>query len=181
MIEIALLQRFALFLGQPAYALAAILASLLVFTGFGSALSGRLARDPRRALRVVVLAVPVVLAITSLATGWMFDAALGWPFAMRVVLAMVLLGPLGIVLGMPFPTGLRALPEGAAALVPWAWGVNGFFTVIGSVLAMILGMALGFRAVLILAAFCYAIAWSAAIPASPAQRRAPPAEVESPT
>ena len=161
MIEIALLQRFTLFLGQPAYTLAAILASLLVFTGVGSALAGRFTQDPRRSLRFLVPAVPVMLAITAVATPWIFDAALGFPFGSRVVIAVLLLAPLGIVLGMPFPTGLRLLSDEAAALVPWAWGVNGFFTVIGSVLSMILGMALGFRAVLAFAALCYLLALAA--------------------
>jgi len=118
MIEIALLQRFTLFLGQPAYTLAAILASLLVFTGMGSAIAGRFARDPRRALALLVPAVPLVLAITALSTPWIFDAALGWPLGPRVVVAVLLLAPLGIVLGMPFPTGLRLLSEEASALVP---------------------------------------------------------------
>jgi len=161
MIEIALLQRFTLFLGQPAYTLAAILAGLLVWTGVGSAVAGRIAGDPRRALRTLVLVVPVVLWMTAVVTPWVFEVALGWPFASRVVVAVLLLAPLGIVLGMPFPTGLRLLSDEATALVPWAWGVNGFFTVIGSVLSMILGMALGFRAVLALAAVCYLAAWAA--------------------
>lgn len=161
MIEIALLQRFTLFLGQPAYTLAAILASLLIFTGVGSALAGRVGNSPRRALLVLVPAVAVGLGVTAVVTGLVFDAALGWPFAGRVALAVVLLAPLGLLLGMPFPIGLRLISGEASALVPWAWGVNGFFTVIGSVLSMILGMALGFRAVLVLAAACYLVAWVA--------------------
>src|SRR5208283_6022655 len=66
--------------------------------------------------------------------------------------------PLGILLGVPFPTGLRIVGKEAPPLVPWAWAVNGFFTVIGTVAAMILGMALGFNAVFIIAAACYAAA-----------------------
>jgi hypothetical protein len=73
----------------------------------------------------------------------------------RVTIAVALVAPLGFVLGMPFPTGLRIVASEAPLLVPWAWGVNGFFTVIGSVSAMILGMAVGFTAVLILAGACY--------------------------
>ena len=163
MIEIALLQRFTLFLGQPAYTLAAILASLLIFTGIGSAISGRFTGSPRRTLLLLVPLVAIMLGATALITGWVFDAALGWPFSARVVLAVLLLAPLGVVLGMPFPTGLRMLSDEASALLPWAWGVNGFFTVIGSVLSMILGMALGFKAVLMVAAACYLLAWGAVL------------------
>ncbi len=56
---------------------------------------------------------------------------------------------------MPFPTGLRIVAEEAPTLVPWAWGVNGFSTVIGSVGAMILAMVFGFRIVLAVAGACY--------------------------
>jgi len=62
------------------------------------------------------------------------------------------------VLGVPFPTGLRVVGEQVPQLVPWAWAVNGFLTVIGSVGAMILGMTMGFTAVFIIAAMCYAAA-----------------------
>ncbi|MFO0829391.1 MAG: hypothetical protein U0572_14735 [Phycisphaerales bacterium] len=177
MIEIALLQKFTLFLGQPTFTLAAILASLLIFTGIGSALAGRFAPNARRAILVLAPLVVLTMAATAIGTSVVFDAALGWSFGARVAIAVAMLAPLGIVLGMPFPTGLRLLSDEATALVPWAWGVNGFFTVIGSVLTMILGMSFGFRAVMILAAVCYVVAWiavwlrsSAGTAVTPAQR-----------
>jgi hypothetical protein len=92
-----------------------------------------------------------------------FNAALGWSLVWRVVLAVLMIAPLGVLLGMPFPTGLTLVGQEAAQLVPWAWGVNGFFTVIGSVSALILGMAFGFKIVLIIAAVCYALALAAVI------------------
>ena len=72
-----------------------------------------------------------------------------------------MVAPLGTLLGVPFSTGLRFVGEEATPLVPWAWAVNGFFTVIGSVGAMILSMAFGFTVVLIIAAACYAAAFIA--------------------
>jgi hypothetical protein len=59
---------------------------------------------------------------------------------------------------MPFPTGIKAVSEQSSRFIPWAWGVNGFFTVIGSVVAIILGMALGFKLVILLAALFYLFA-----------------------
>ena len=83
-----------------------------------------------------------------------FDTA--WP---KVTIgALLLIAPLGAVLGVPFPTGLRLIGKDSPSLVPWAWAVNGFFTVIGSVLATILAMAFGFTAVHMIAAGCYALA-----------------------
>jgi hypothetical protein len=62
---------------------------------------------------------------------------------------------MGILLGIPFPTGIKAVSAESTAFIPWAWGVNGFFTVIGSVGAVILGMMLGFKIVIVLAALVY--------------------------
>jgi len=88
-------------------------------------------------------------------TPWLMSVALALPLEWRVALSVTLIAPLGILLGMPFPTGLRVVAEEAPLLVPWAWGVNGFFTVIGTVIALMLGMALGFKAVLLIAMLFY--------------------------
>jgi predicted membrane-bound spermidine synthase len=160
-IEIALLQRFTLFLGQPVYTYAVVLASLLVFTGAGAYLAGRFRSAPRRTLTRVLPLVPAALLLTALGTPAVFSAALGLALGWRIVLSVLLIAPLGFLLGMPFPTGLRIAAAEAPPLVPWAWGVNGFFTVIGSVAALMLGMALGFRLVLAIAAGFYLVAWAA--------------------
>jgi len=154
-IEMALLSQFALFLGQPVYTYAVVLASLLVFTGIGSSLAGRFGGDPRRGLSRVIPLILLTLAATALLIPSIFFLALGLPLAVRVVLSVAVLAPLGILLGMPFPTGLRIVSDEASILVPWAWGVNGFFTVIGTVLALILGMSLGFRFVLLVGGCSY--------------------------
>jgi SAM-dependent methyltransferase len=161
MIEIALLQRFTLFLGQPVYTFAVVLAALLIFTGIGAALSDRFGASARKNLRVIVPLILLTLLATAFLTPYVFNVALGWSLLARVVVSVLLLCPLGILLGMPFPSGLRIIGEEVPSLVPWAWGVNGFFTVIGTVGALILGMAFGFKAVLVVAAACYLIALGA--------------------
>jgi spermine/spermidine synthase len=155
MIEIALLQRFTLFLGEPIYAFAAVLGSLLVFTGAGAYLGERLSRRADAGIGVAVTAVLVFLAVTAVGMPRVFDMTLGLGLPWRVIISAGLVAPLGLVLGMPFPLGLVAVGAGAPALVPWAWGVNGFFTVIGSVIAMLLGMMFGFSTVLMVAGACY--------------------------
>ena len=156
-VEIALLQRFSLFLGQPVHTLAVVLAGLLLWTGLGAALAGRLAGD-RGGVRRAVSAALVVGAAVALLAPAIFSVALGLPLPARIAISLLLLAPLGVALGMPFPTGLRLVQAEAPALVPWAWGTNCFFTVIGTIAAQILGMALGFRAVLVLAGLCYLVA-----------------------
>ncbi len=155
MIEIALLQRFTLFLGQPVYTFAVVLGGLLVCTGLGSLAARGLAGRRGRGIAAIVAAILIALLGTALATPPVFSAALGLALPGRIAVAVLMLAPLGLLLGMPFPTGLRLVADEAPALIPWAWGVNGFFTVIGSVGAMMLGMTFGFRSVLAVAAGCY--------------------------
>jgi hypothetical protein len=162
MIEIALLQRFVLFLGEPIYALAVVLASLLIFTGAGAYAGERLDRRPGRGIRAILAAALAVFALATLAMPWVFHAALGLALLWRIVIAAALIAPIGLLLGMPFPAGLRLIGAEAPSLVPWAWGVNGFFTVIGSVIAMILGMIFGFATVLVVAGACYGVCFLAA-------------------
>ena len=161
LIEIVLLQRLSLFLGQPIYTFSVVLASLLIFTGVGSYLASRIQNVSYRTLSWFLLAVVGTILVTLVITPPVLSLTLGLALPWRVTIAVLLVAPLGVLLGVPFPTGLRLVGKEASPLVPWAWAVNGFFTVIGSVGAVILGMALGFNAVFIIAALCYAAAFVA--------------------
>jgi hypothetical protein len=161
MIEIVFLQRLELFLGQPAYAFSVVLACLLLFAGAGSLWANRIQRVSYHTLSWSLLVVVGAIVFTTLVMRIVLPLALGLAFPLRVAVAILLIAPLGFALGVPFSTGLRLVGQEAPPLVPWAWAVNGFFTVIGSVGAMILGMVRGFTAVLILAAMCYAAAFIA--------------------
>jgi predicted membrane-bound spermidine synthase len=166
MVEIALLQRFLLFLGQPIYTYAVVLAGLLIFSGIGSSAAGKWKMEIERAAKAVLIGAMMVLLIMAVLTPIVFRAFLGLEIGWRIVIALLLVAPLGFVLGMPFPLGLRMAMQRSSALGSWAWGVNGFFTVIGTVLALMLGMMIGFRIVLLLACACYlsgflALSWVA--------------------
>ncbi len=155
LVEIATVQRFVLFLGRPVYALAVVLFSLLLFSGIGSYLTRRLDLDkhPQVTERVLlVLAglilaqaifVPLILSALSALTLWA-----------RVVVSVVLLAPMG-VLGMPFPLGVRAVSQRNAEVIPWAWGVNGSVSVLGSVAALIVSIHFGFQATLLMGLVVY--------------------------
>ena len=133
MIEIVFLQWFSLFLGEPVYTYAVVLASMLIFTGAGSFLTSFFPENPSRMLITMMVALLGVLAATTLVTPWIFTATLGLSMSWRVAIAVAVIAPLGLLLGMPFPIGVRIVAKEAPALVPWGWGVNGFCTVIGSV------------------------------------------------
>jgi spermidine synthase len=163
LVEMVFLQRFTLFLGQPIYTLAVVLAGLLISTGAGSYVTSGMNQALKWSLVPITLVILVALRVMSLVTPYVFSEALGLALPWRVLVSLLLIAPVGFVLGMPFPRGLRIVAEEAPELVPWAWGVNGFFTVIGSIAAVILGMAFGFRFVLGVAAACYLVALGAII------------------
>jgi hypothetical protein len=151
LVEMPLLQQFILFLGSPAYAMAAILFTLLLFSGLGSQISGR----------APLLSCLLALVALLLCLPWLlppiFARTLGWALSYRLGLTAVLLAPVGFLMGMPFPGGISRLLEtrGRASLIPWAWAVNGAMSVIASVLAALLALSFGFGWVLRLGALLY--------------------------
>jgi hypothetical protein len=152
-IEIPLLQRFILYLGQPAYAFAVVVSTILLASGVGSGyLSGRWS------LRVVLPLITVLAIVYPLLLPHLFDATLRLPFVGRVVVTVIALFPLGMLLGIPFPRGLRLVGQTAPGLVPWVWAVNGCASVISAVLAAMIALTWGFSAVLWSAAGAYALA-----------------------
>jgi hypothetical protein len=157
LLEIVLVQRFVLFLGFPTYALSVVLFSLLLSTGLGSALSGRV-RDPRRALQAALLAVCAIALVAAFALQPLLRALIDLPFALRVVLSVALIAPLGVALGMAMPIGLRRMealwPEG----VTWAWAVNGVVSVLASVGAVAIALYVGFAGTTLAALACYLLA-----------------------
>ena len=157
-VEIPLLQRFILYLDQPTYAFATVLFGVLVWSGVGSLGSDRI----RVSMATVVLAVAVLSVIYALGLPLVFDATLGLPFAGRLALSVVLLAPLGIAMGIPFPRAIRALGGQAPALVPWAWAVNGSTSVVSAILATVLALSFGFTWVILGGAAAYLAAATAA-------------------
>jgi len=156
-LEIALIQRFVLFLGFPTYALSVVIASMLVSTGVGSLLSARWQRDRQALLMALAVAVGLIGA-TALALEDLLVALIGLPFAARIAVAILLIAPLGMVLGTAMPIGLRRLAQLYPSGVPWAWGINGIASVLASVLAIAVAITWGFTAAILLALGCYLVA-----------------------
>jgi spermidine synthase len=172
-VEIPLLQRFILFLGQPAYSMATVLGALLLFSGLGSLMSTRV--RPGRATAILALLVLVYRLV-----GWEgLEPLLGMPLAARLAATVVGLAPLGLLMGIPFPALLTRLQGEDPGLVPWAWGVNGAVSVVASVLAALTALSWGLGAVLAIGAACYLGAWLTgwAIPSRP-RAGAPPSPVQ---
>lgn len=157
LVEVVLSQRFILYLGNPLYSLAVVLFSVLIFSGIGSAWSSRFKRPTLPLLVVVALA-----AVYPLFLDQAFDATLMLPESGRIALSVALLAPLSIAMGMPFPLGLSRLAGRDSRLAAWAWGINGYASVVGSVLTVILSIVFGFDMVVWIGAGIYAVALLAA-------------------
>ncbi len=166
LVEIPLLQRFILFLGHPAYAMATVLGALLLFSGLGSLLSARVRLG--LAIGSLVGLVLVYQAALPLLSG----PLLRLPLPARILVTVAGLAPLGTLMGIPFPGSLARLQQQAPGLMPWAWGVNGALSVVASVLAALIALSWGFGTVLVLGALCYlgvwvTTAWAIRSPPSP--------------
>ncbi|MNC88588.1 hypothetical protein D3C83_44180 [compost metagenome] len=104
------------------------------------------------------LAIAAVAAAAPLVLPWIIDAAIAWPLWSRMALAVATLVPLGMLLGIPLPGGMRLLAGTRPDIVPWGWGLNGAFSVIGATLAVFIAMNWGFATTLVSAAAVYAVA-----------------------
>ena len=159
LVEIVLIQRFVLFLGHPAYAISVILFSLLFFGGLGSYLSGRLRLHSRGIYhKGVLLALVLLLGLYNLGHSGFLQIFTGLDILRRVGLTVLLLCPLGLLMGMPFPLGIKAVHSREPRVVPWAWGINGTLSVLGSVLAAMLSISFGFTVALFVGQLAYVLA-----------------------
>jgi SAM-dependent methyltransferase len=155
-VEVSLVQKLILPLEMPSYAVAAVLASLLISSGAGSLLSHRVTiiRTP---------SISIVLSVLVAAYGLFLPPLIGiispYGMAFKLFLAFFILFPLGLFMGIPFPAGLRILGETQEDLIPWAWAINGCLSVLAPLLAVMLAMASGFRSVLWAGAGAYLLAF----------------------
>ncbi|HEY6362940.1 MAG TPA: hypothetical protein VIX63_17660 [Vicinamibacterales bacterium] len=157
LLEVALLQRFVLLLGHPVYSLTVTLFSLLLGTGLGSLMSRRVAASRVRTLTLgALVGVVGAAAVSPVLLPRLIDLAIVWPLPMRVAISAAFLIPVGVLLGMPLPGGVRLLAARRVDLSPWGWGMNGAFSVVGATLAVFIAMNWGFSATLLIAALVYA-------------------------
>lgn len=155
--ELAFIQRMSLFIGRPAHTFAAVVGAMLLFSGVGSLLSGRLLAQlaSHRRLIVLLAGCAVLLGLFDPAFAPLLHAALGLPLAARVALAAALIAPVALLMGTALPLALGHAAADRAAAIPWAWGLNAVASVSGSVLALIVATIGGFSAVFLIAAACY--------------------------
>ena len=177
LVEIAFIQRFVLFLGHPTYALTVVIFLLLLSSGAGSLVSRRwLSTTVQNWVPLTVITVAIFLYVLVLPA--ILVSLVGLSFTIKLLVSGMLLVPLGFAMGMPFPTGLRALASTPASEFPasasvqttalgtaceenaveWAWAMNAASSVLGSVLAMVIAIHFGLTVTLACGAVAYLLA-----------------------
>jgi len=159
LVEVSFIQRFVLFLGHPTYALTVVVFLMLLSSGTGSFVSRKWLPETNR-VWVPLAAIVSALLVYAGVLPMLLNACVGVAFGAKLVISAALLVPLGFAMGMPFPTGLRAIAgsaedTAAGGSVEWAWALNAAASVMGSVLAIVIAMEFGLTITLVCGALAY--------------------------
>ena len=162
LIEVSQLQRLTIFLGHPTYGLTVALFTLLLAAGIGSWTTHSVApsRSPRAAATRLV-ALLLALVLYALLAPVVMEACKACPTPGRILVSILMLFPVGFLMGMPFPLGMQRAALAFASLRPWLYGINGATSVAASVLAVLLALTIGLRLTFLVGAFCYLLALAA--------------------
>jgi hypothetical protein len=160
-VETVLIHELVLFVGHPTYAVTVVIMSMLLFSGLGSIVAGII--SPKRLsqyLQIVLFSVLVLGALQAwVVPELLYKYALGLETIHRLVITFFVLAPLGFAMGMPFPLAMRIVPERASAIVPWAWALNGWMSVAGSIATVVISRVEGYTQAFGVAIFAYFIAF----------------------
>lgn len=161
LVEMPLIQRFILYLDQPAFAMAAVLFSILVFSGIGSHYGSRKLTLSKALSSLVGLLIVYIFLLPRL-----LSLSLGLPLALRLLITIILIAPAGFLMGIPFPTGLSLIrtikeqnPDAGDWMISYVWGVNGASSVIATILASLISLSCGFNLTFAAGTFCYLLAF----------------------
>ena len=160
LVEVALIAKFVLALASPSVSASVLITGMLVFSGLGSLLSGRLVARAGRVMPWFFVAIAAVLTLYALALDPLLDRIAVLPYGLRMGACLAVLFPPAFLMGFPFATGMTVLSrQGKTHFFLWAWGINGSFSVVAAVLAPILAVQFGIAAALLVAGGCYLACW----------------------
>lgn len=157
LLEISFIQKFILYLTNPAYSTSIIIFSFLFFSGLGSFYSRRIERNYVNALKIIIFTLCGLLILYQFILPYVFNTTLKYSLLVRIFITLGLIFPLGFLMGMPFPLGIKLVNsiDKGKELIPWLWATNSFCSIIASVSAVIIAIFFGFKVVAILAASIY--------------------------
>jgi hypothetical protein len=155
LIQVALIQKFVLFLGHPTYALTVVVFSMLVWSSAGSYFSRRVGAFQDWRLSQALAAVFGLVAVLAFTVTPLAQHAVAWPLPLRILTTAALIAPVAFAMGMPFPAGLARLEVWHKPSVRWAWSLNAASSVLGSAMSIFLALYLGLRETLLVGACLY--------------------------
>ena len=155
-IEIYLIERASFYLNDRTGGFAIVLTAMLIFSGLGSMFSEKLASDPRRGIDLAILVIVAWCAALYFFLEPAIAATLDQPGWLRAAFVVAVVAPGSVALGLPFPLGLGR--AGGGGFMPWAWGLNGAFSVVSTPLANLVAWQAGYSSVLIAALSLYVLA-----------------------
>jgi hypothetical protein len=158
LVEVALIQKFVLFLGHPTYALTVVIFSMLLSSGMGSFWSRKLIGQSEERLSKALVAVMILVAMLAAAAPPLLESGVGWPLWLKIAITVLLIAPAGFAMGLPFPTGLMRLEQRQPASVRWAWSLNAAASVMGSAGAIMCSIYFGLIQTLLIGGALYLMA-----------------------
>jgi hypothetical protein len=159
LVEIALMQRLTVFLGHPTYSLVVLLFTILLSSGAGSYLAQLASGEsPSRRDAYFVFLIPLVVGVMGMAALTAAPAFEHTGLATSIALSVAFLIPMGVVMGMAFPIGMKNALAEHPRLSPWLWGLNGAASVVATVLAVVIAMSFGISTSLLIGTAFYGVA-----------------------
>lgn len=165
-IELSQMQRLTVFLGHPSNSLLVVLFTLLLTGGIGSYLSAHfnLGSKKHKTLQALILLLFLILLLLAFITPAILSSFENQANPIKIAIAVALLGPAGLAMGMPFPLGMREAAGGdLKELTPWFWGLNGASSVFASVLSICISMCFGISAAFLAGVLSYFAAYLASL------------------
>ncbi len=157
--ELVFIQIFMKLIGYPLYTYSTIVFAMLLAAGVGSAVSGKLGINTARRWYIPFLGILVCSAAILLSYEAYSQLFLQMSVVIRILATIILIFPLGFFLGMPFPLGILTLENQPRGAIPWAWAMNGLFTVVGGLLSVLVSLFYGFKLTFFVAICIYLLAF----------------------
>ena len=156
LLEIVLIQKFVLYFGNPVYAASFIICVMMLASGAGSYYSTRIL-PTRIKMQQILLIIFLVLLLFTFFLSPLLNSIAGYTDSIKLLISFPIVALPAILMGLPFPLGIRALTARAEKNIPWAWGINGCVSVISGSLAALLAVEAGLSTVTLVSAIFYAV------------------------
>ncbi|MBW2649956.1 MAG: hypothetical protein JRC66_02855 [Deltaproteobacteria bacterium] len=154
-LEMSFLQQFIRYLYDPVFSASVVIGSFLIYSGIGSLIAGRIGTVRPKHVFFAVAFIVTVGIIYMKSDQLLGNTLSGFSLWMRMLICSLLIAPLAVPMGIPFPSGLSRLTGNREGLIPWAWGINGFFSVIGASATVLIAIEWGFKSVVLTALALY--------------------------